>query len=584
MRRYLPAIEWLSHYSKKMLPADAIAAAVVTVMLIPQSLAYAMLAGVPPEMGLYASVLPLIAYALLGTSRTLSVGPVAIISLMTATAIGEVVQNTGFDYQQASIALAMLSGCLLLLMGLMRFGMLANLLSHPVVVGFITGSSIIIALSQLRHLLGIDASGDNALLLALNIIAALPQANLHTLAIGGAALVFLLWARRGLQPLLEKMGINADNAARISKGGPVLAVILTTLLAWYFDLAASGVALVGHIPSGLPALSVPDMSLPLLRELLVPALLISIIGYVESVSVGKTLAAKRRQRIHSNQELVGLGAANIASSLSGGIPVTGGFSRSVVNFDAGAKTQMASILAALGIALAAVFLTPYLAFLPSATLAATIVVAISSLVDFKAIRQAWNYSMTDFAAVSVTILATLSLGVELGVVSGIAISIVLHLYKTSRPHMAIVGEVPGTEHFRNIDRHQVITCPHIVTLRIDESLYFANAGFVEDSIYSIIAGSDEVEHIILMCPAINEIDLSAFEALESINQRLGELGIGFHFSEVKGPVMDCLQRTNFLDQLNGNVYLSQHQAIADLDSEGKRFVHTTSSATEKPSC
>jgi SulP family sulfate permease len=300
--------------------------------------------------------------------------------------------------------------------------------------------------------------------------------------------------------------------------------------------------------------------------------LISIIGYVESVSVGKTLGAKRRQRIDTNQELIGLGAANVASAISGGFPVTGGFSRSVVNYDAGAVTQMASILTAVGIGLAALLLTPYLAYLPKATLAATIIVAISALIDFSSIKRAWNYSKTDFTAISTTIGVTLVFGIELGVVCGVIASIVLHLYKTSRPHIAIVGEVPGTEHFRNIKRHQVITCPSIVTLRVDESLYFVNAGFVEDKIYSIVAENSDVKHIIIMCTAINEIDLSAFEVLESINEHLREVGVVLHLSEVKGPIMDCLEKTEFLEHLTGNVYLSQHLALTDLDPQGERFI------------
>ena len=256
--------------------------------------------------------------------------------------------------------------------------------------------------------------------------------------------------------------------------------------------------------------------------------------------------------------------ANVAAAVSGGFPVTGGFSRSVVNFDAGATTQAASLFTAAGIGLAALLLTPLLAYLPKATLAATIIVAVLSLVDFSMLRRTWSYSKSDFIAVALTILVTLSLGVELGVLCGVLASLALHLYKTSRPHMAIVGEVPGTEHFRNVERHQVVTYPHIISLRVDESLYFANAAYLEDTVYRLIAERPEVEQVVLMCNAINEIDQSALETLEAINERLGELGMRFHLSEVKGPVMDRLRRTDFLEQLTGKVYLSQHQAIEDL--------------------
>jgi len=568
LSKLLPASDWLSDYNSSTFSADLIAAIVVTVMLIPQSLAYAMLAGVPPEMGLYASILPLIAYALFGTSRTLSVGPVAIVSLMTASAVGKLIEPGSAEYLSATIALAFISGGMLLAMGLLRFGMLANLLSHPVVVGFITASSLIIALSQMKYILGISAHGENAFALTTSLLQNIPATNPYTLGVGVFALGFLIWARRWLRPLLQTCGISDENAGRMAKAGPVLAIIMTTVAAWFFDLGDHAVALVGNIPRGLPSIGLPKFDAEQWRELAGAALLISIIGYVESVSVGKTLAAKRRQRIDANQELIALGSANIASALSGGIPVTGGFSRSVVNFEAGAVTQMASILTAIGIAIAALVLTPYLAFLPKATLAAAIIVAISALIDFSFIPRAWRYSKSDFIAITTTISVTLLFGIELGLICGVSASIALHLYKTSQPHIAIVGEVPGTEHFRNINRHQVKTCPRIVSMRIDESLYFANASFVEDRLYAILADNPELEHIVLMCTAINEIDLSALAVLESVNERMQEAGVQLHLSEVKGPVMDCLEKTEFIKKLSGNVYLSQHLAITDLDSDG----------------
>jgi SulP family sulfate permease len=549
------------------LASDSLAAVIVTIMLIPQSLAYALLAGLPAEMGLYASILPLIAYALLGTSRTLSVGPVAVVSLMTATAVGKVAQAGTADYATAAIAMAMISGLMLLLMGVLRFGFLANFLSHPVVSGFITASGIIIALSQFRHILGIQAHGDNLLELGHSLLQGLPDWNGVTLVTGVVATAFLFWSRKGLQPLLQRIGLGEDVAGIVAKAGPVLVILATTAASFLGDFSTRGVALVGEVPQGLPAFTAPSLDFQLWSELAVSALLISIIGFVESVSVGKTLAAKRRQRIEPNQELVALGAANMASSVSGGFPVTGGFSRSIVNFDAGAQTPAASVLAAVGIGLAALLLTPVLFYLPKATLAATIIVAVTSLVDFKAIQRAWRYSLTDFIAVVTTIAATLSLGVELGVLSGILASIVLHLYKTARPHIAVVGAIAGTEHFRNVERHNVITHTNIVSVRIDESLYFANAAYLEDAVYSLIADHDDLEHVILQCTAVNEIDMSALEALESIDHRLGELGLSLHLSEVKGPVMDALQRTEFLDHLSGKVFLTHHQAVKSLKPE-----------------
>ncbi|EED32970.1 sulfate permease [gamma proteobacterium NOR5-3] len=565
LRSLLPPLEWLGGYNREALASDTLAAVIVTIMLIPQSLAYALLAGLPAEMGLYASILPLLAYAIFGSSRTLSVGPVAVVSLMTATAVGKVAATGSLGYASAAIAMALLSGAMLIGMGLLRFGYLANLLSHPVVSGFITASGIIIALSQLRHILGVDAHGETLPTLLSTLWAQIAALNMVTLLTGAAALAFLFWVRSGLAPLLRRAGLSAGAAGMLAKAGPVLVIIATTLASVALDYESLGVALVGTVPQGLPAFSIPAMDFELWSELAVSALLISVIGFVESVSVGKTLAAKRRQRIDANQELVALGAANVASAFSGGFPVTGGFSRSVVNFDAGAQTQLASVLTAAGIAAAALLLTPVLYFLPKATLAATIIVAVTSLIDFALIKLAWRYSRSDFIAVMVTILTTLFFGVELGVLAGILASVSLHLHKTSQPHIAIVGEVPGTEHFRNVNRHDVITYPSIVSLRIDESLYFANAGYMESAIYAVIAERDQrLKHIVLQCTAVNAIDLSALEALEAVTLRLKEQGIMLHLSEVKGPVMDALERTDFLEHLSGQVFLSQHQACEAL--------------------
>ncbi len=564
LTRLLPALDWGRNYNREYFASDTLAAIIVTIMLIPQALAYALLAGLPAEMGLYASILPLIAYALLGTSRTLSVGPVAVVSLMTATAIGKITEQGGADYITAAIAMAMISGLMLLLMGFLRFGFLANLLSHPVVSGFITASGIIIALSQVRHIFGIEAHGDNLLSLVSSLLAHIEGFNSLTLVIGGLALTFLFWARSGLKPLLMRFGVGGQSAAMLAKAGPVIVIIATILASYYGDFGAQGVALVGQVPRGLPSLSIPRYDPELWSDLAVSALLISIIGYVESVSVGKTLGAKRRQRINPNQELIALGAANVASSVSGGFPVTGGFSRSIVNFDSGAQTPLASILAAVGIGLAALLLTPILFYLPKAALAAAIIVAVTSLVDFGVVARAWRCSRSDFIAIATTIIITLGLGVELGVLCGVLSSVLLHLYKTSRPHIAVLGAVAGTEHFRNIERHNVITHKNIVSIRVDESLYFANASYLEDYIYQLIADDDELQHVIILCAAINEIDMSAMEALEAIDHRLKDQGITLNFSEVKGPVMDALKASDFLAHLSGRIFLSHHQAVKAL--------------------
>ncbi len=558
---YLPILTWGKSYDRDALTNDMVAAVIVTIMLIPQSLAYALLAGLPAQAGLYASILPIILYAIFGTSRALAVGPVAVVSLMTATAIGNVADAGTAGYVAAALTLALISGVILLGMGLFRLGFLANFLSHPVIAGFITASGILIAASQLKHILGVAVSGHTLPEIGGALIGQIGQTNLITLTIGVVAMAFLFWVRKGLKPLLLRAGLAPRLAEVVAKAGPVLAVVATTAVTWALNLPARGVQIVGDVPQSLPPLTLPDMSSDLVLALAGPAVLISVIGFVESISVAQTLAAKKRQRIAPNQELIGLGAANIGAAFTGGFPVTGGFSRSVVNFDAGAETPAAGAYTAVGLAIAALLLTPLIYFLPKATLAATIIVAVLSLVDLSILGKTWRYSKADFIAVSATILITLGIGVEAGVSAGVGLSILIHLYKSSRPHMAVVGQVPGTEHYRNVLRHKVITADDVLTLRVDESLYFANARFLEDQLYDMVATHPALKHVILMCPAVNDIDMSALESLEAINTRLSELGVTFHLSEVKGPVMDRLKRSHFLEEMTGSVFLSQHQAM-----------------------
>lgn len=568
MARFRPAaLDWLRRYDGRTAGADGLAAVIVTIMLVPQSLAYAMLAGLPPAAGLYASILPLIAYAAFGSSRTLAVGPVAVISLMTAAATAEAAAATGIAPAAAALLLAGLSGLMLLAMAALRLGFVANFLSHPVVGGFITASGLLIALGQSGHLLGVSARGDTlpAILTALYDGLRTRGINLPTLVVGGLSLIFLFWCRKRLKPLLVTAGFGPRAADAVAKAAPAVAVLASILAVGQLDLAAAGVKVVGALPAGLPPLTLPPLDADAVLALLGPAALISLIGFVESISVAQTLAAKRRQRISADAELVGLGAANIAASVTGGYPVTGGFARSVVNFDAGAETPMAGVFTAAGIALAALFLTPAFRDLPQAVLAATIIVAVLSLVDLKAPLRAWAYSRADGIAMAVTILGVLLAGVEAGILAGVIASLALFLRHSARPHMAVVGQVPGSEHFRNVDRHRVAVSDTVLTVRIDESLYFANARALEDRISSLVACRPSLRHVVLMCPAVNLIDLSALESLEAINRRLAEAGISFHLSEVKGPVMDRLARSHFLDELTGQVFLSQHAAMQALD-------------------
>ncbi|MGF1591929.1 MAG: SulP family inorganic anion transporter [Kiloniellaceae bacterium] len=565
--RLLPGISWMRRYDRTALQGDAMAAVIVTIMLIPQSLAYALLAGLPPEVGLYASMAPLVGYALFGSSSTLAVGPVAVVSLMTAAAVGEVAALGTPEYRGAALALALLSGLFLVALGLLRLGFLASLLSHPVISGFITASGILIATSQLKHILGVEAGGHTLPEMISSLAGQIDAVNGATLALGAGATLFLFWVRRSLKPLLMRIGLGPRLADSLAKAGPVAAVVATILLVGWLALDAAGVAVVGDIPQGLPPIALPPVDLALWRDLLPSAVLISVVGFVESVSVAQTLAARRRERIAPNRELVGLGAANLAAGFTGGYPVTGGFARSVVNFDAGARTPLAGVMTAAGIGLTALLLTPLFQLLPKATLAATIVVAVLSLVDFGAIRRTWTYSKGDFAAMAATILMVLGAGVEAGIVTGVALSVVLFLVHSSRPHMAVVGQVPGTQHFRNVKRHQVKVSPMVLSVRVDESLYFANSRWLEDRLYDMAAADRELKHVVLICSAVNDIDASALESLEALNHRLDAAGVRFHLSEVKGPVMDKLKRSHFLEQLTGKVFLSQYDALATLDPE-----------------
>jgi len=560
LKRYLPILTWSRDYNRDAFISDAVAAVIVTIMLIPQSLAYALLAGLPAEMGLYASILPLVAYAVFGTSRALAVGPVAVVSLMTAAAIGNLGLTDAASVALAAGTLAFMSGALLTVMGVMRLGFLANFLSHPVIAGFITASGLLIATSQLKHIFGVETHGHTLPQILGSLLSHLGDVSLPTLVIGVSTTAFLFWVRKGLKPMLLGFGLKPRLADLGAKAGPVAAVAVTTLAVWGLGLQNWGVKIVGAVPQGLPPLTLPSFSLSLWSDLFVSAVLISVIGFVESVSVAQTLAAKKRQRIEPDQELIGLGTSNIAAAVTGGYPVTGGFARSVVNFDAGAETPAAGAFTAIGILLAALLLTPLLYFLPKATLAATIIVAVLSLVDFSLLKRAWGYSKVDFAAVAATILLTLGFGVEIGVSAGVLISIALHLYATSRPHVAEVGLVPNTQHFRNIHRHAVETLPHVVTLRVDESLYFANARFLEDYVSARVVCDEPLSDVILMFSAVNEVDLSALESLEALNLKLKDMGIRLHLSEVKGPVMDRLKRSHFLADLTGHIYLSQYDA------------------------
>lgn len=578
LKQIIPMLSWAKSYSKVTFTKDLVASIIITMMFIPQALAYALLAGLPPQLGLYASILPLLAYAVFGTSGALSVGPFAIASIMTATALnaafsGELSSQVSLptDYIAGAVVLAFLSGLFLLLFGFLRLGFLSNFLSFPVVSGFISASALVIGSSQLGNLLGISASGDTLLEVFSAVIAEIDHIKTDTLLLGAGAFILLFFGPKIIKSIAITFHANKLMAELLSKTVPILVMLISVACVIGFDLEAKGVDVIGDIPALLPVLSIPNVttyswSYEVWESLISSAVLISIIGFVSSLSIAQTFAAKKRQRINPNQEALALGFANLGSGLSGGFPVSASLSRSAVSFNAGAETPATGAFTAIALGFATLYLTPYLHDLPIATLAAMILVAVISLVDLKAIKRSWQYSRQDFSALLLTVVLTLVQGVEAGLISGVLLSIALHLYRSSNPHVAELGRVPDTEHFRNIERHNVITQPNLIFFRVDESLYFANARFLEDKINELVAEHPEANHFVMVCSSINDIDASALESLFSINHYLQEAGMKSHLSEVKGPVLDRLKRSDFLDQLTGNVYLSNYDAWSDLSA------------------
>lgn len=565
----MPKISTVWHYRRIDLAGDLVAAAIVTAMLIPQALAYALLAGLPVYTGLYASIIPLLCYALLGSSSYLAIGPVAIISLMTASTIAHASSLTTISSVQLAVALAALSGLFLLLMGLLRMGFIANFLSHSVISGFITAAGLMIAIGQLQHIIGIKASGNTVVTLLPELVKQLPSMHSATAVIGLICIVALGWSRRGMRKLLLKLSIQPRVADILSRTGAVWVVLIVTAAVLLFHLEQRGVRTLGNIPTGIPALVLPLADAPrwpaeLWRYMCVNALLISVITFVESIAMAQTLASKNYQRVSPNRELLGLGAANMGAAVSGAFPVAGGFARSAVNYEAGARTRCAGALTALGMALATLFLTGFLQHVPIAALAAIIIVSVVSLIDVDAIKTTWRYSRSDFVTLLATLVITLIVGVEWGIACGVLLSIGLYMYRTSRPHAAIVGQIPGTEHFRNYLRHPVILCESLLSIRIDASLYFANARFLEDFVSQQVTERPKVRDVVLQCTAVNDVDASALESLKTINYRLNNADVRLHLSEVKGPVMDKLRRSDLLEQLTGKVFLTHYQAALEL--------------------
>jgi SulP family sulfate permease len=566
LTRFLPIIDWLKTYRRQDFADDLFAGIITAILLVPQGIAYAILAGLPPQLGLYASILPPIMYALLGTSRTLSVGPVSVASIMIASALSSPAIVALGDPLQSTLVLSLESGVIMLLMAVLRMGSLVNFISHPVLIGFTSGASLLIIGNQLPQTLGLKAP--NCGIDVACYTSYIQGFNSTTLLISLSALALLLLFSHLLPMSLKKMGVKLAVITAISKCGPLLTVVLATIAVGLLSTMEQSIAVVGVVPAGFPEFTFTGVteSLGQRGKALLPfAALITLIAYIESVAIAKVTANLRNEKIMPSQELIGLGVANIAAALSGGMPVAGGLSRTMVNFAAGARTQMAMLIAATLLAIAVMFCSPWFTNIPKAALAVIILVAITPLVKIKNIFHTWVYDKGDGIAELVTLLGVLILGLEEGIVLGIMLTIASNLRKTSQPHIAVVGRVPETEHYRNIKRHHVETWNHLLLIRIDENLTFANINYIEEFLTTELRRQPNTKHIVLIFNSVSDIDTTALEALESLNQVLQTAGKTLNIAEAKGPVLDKLHKTDFFEQLKpGQAFFRTEDAVKQL--------------------
>lgn len=554
----------LRDYPRGALADDLTAGVITAILLVPQGMAYALLAGLPPQTGLYASIVPPAVYALFGTSRTLAVGPVAVAALMVAEALRPYADGDPGLWLQGAIVLAAEVGLILVAAAALGLGRLTAFISHPVLSGFTSGAALLIIVSQLPALLGIEGARGDLVTMLEGLQAGIAAADTRTIIVGALALAALGLGRSPLRRALVGAGLAPRSAGLVTRAVPLGVVMLAALLV--YQAGASGqVATVGDIPAGLPTPSLEFLSAPGWLALLPSAGLIALIAYVESVTVAKVLGGRRRERIAANRELFALGGANLAAAVAGTMPAAGGFSRSVVNFEAGARTQLAALVTAAVVALAALTLTGAFAYLPQAVLAAIIVVAVWQLVDLREAREVLRYDRGDGVTLAATAGGVLLLGLEPGLLLGIVLALLLYVWRTSRPHIAVLGRVPGTEHYRNVERHTVVREPGVLLLRVDENLYFANAEAVRERLAAEVEAAGDVQAVVLVMSSVSFIDGSALSVLDALEAGLAEQGIRLHLAEVKGPVADRLQGTRLWRRLAPErVHLSVHRAVRAL--------------------
>ena len=562
----VPLVQALKGYSRSHFVSDLVAGCVTAFIAVPQTMAYAQLAGLPAEYGLYSSLLPLICYALFGSSRTLVVGPAALISLMIASAIGQLAPATPEAYMQISVNLAMLVGLILMAMSALRLGSFAKLISSPVITGFTSASALIIAASQLNLVLGVKGEkGATFIDTLVRLPGSLASANTTVILLSVMAFI-ILWAGKSLLPLIaDKLRLPATAAIALNKSGPILAVVAGTLIVALLSLNTTNqVAVLGAIPDSLPSLSWSLINFSLWRELALPAFSIALICFLTSISTGSTLASKDHERVNANQELLALGVTNLSSALTGSFALAGSVSRSMVNYSAGAATQIANVVSACVVLITILFLTPWFYYLPQAVLGAIVIMSVLPMIALNNLRQRWQFNKADAISLLVTFFATLLLGVELGIWAGIACSIILLLQRASHPHIAEVGRAKNG-YFRNINRLDVETLPNTIFLRIDESLYFANVQYVESAIMKRCAKHDGLEHLVLIFSSVSFVDESALESLERLIINLKSSGIMLHFSDVKGMVQDKLKLTDIEEKLKpGQMFYTADEAMTFL--------------------
>ncbi len=563
MRHFFPIIDWLKSYSKEDFNGDLFAGIITAILLVPQGIAYAMLAGLPPQLGLYASILPPILYALLGTSRSMSVGPVSIAAIMIASALSAPEISALNNPIESAVILAAESGIILLIMAAMQMGVLVNFISHPVLTGFTSGASILIIFSQLPHLLGLQKPQCGLDYECYSNY--LQDYNATTLTLAGISLAILWLMNNPLTFFLKKAQFRPAFILAISKTAPLLSVIITSVLVLHYALVENAqVSIVGAINGGLPQLSLGFIGSEKWRLLFPYAGFIALISYVESVAIAKVTANMRRQQINPNQELIALGFSNLATAVSGGMSVAGGFSRTMVNFSAGARTQMSMLIAVFILSFAVLYASAGFEFIPKVTLAAIILMAIFPLIKIRNIFDTWKYDRGDGIAELMTLIGVLVLGIEEGLTLGIILTIISYLRQTSRPHIAEVGRVANSDQFRNINRHQVQTWDNLLLLRVDENITYTNADYIGDFIQERLK-NHKTQHVVLIFNSVSYIDTTALEALENLNHNLQQQNISLHLSEVKGPVMDKLQQTEFLQAIKpGQVFFQTADVIREL--------------------